>query len=339
MTTYLFQYHAMAAVAGGFLLDLLFGDPEGLPHPVQAIGALISALERLLYPETGDAVDERRFFRGLLLAILVPLVTGGLVFLLLDLAGRLHPAVRLLLETLLCWQALALKGLKDAAAKAQSRLLEQDLEGAREAVSMIVGRDTERLTEEGIIKAAVETVAENSSDGVIAPLLYLVLGGPVLGWVYKAVNTMDSMIGYRNTRYLYFGRAAARFDDLLNLVPARFSALVMILASLLPGYDFPGAVRIFLRDRRNHKSPNSAQTESVFAGALGLKLAGDASYFGVVLKKPFIGDERKRPEASDIGRANRLLYAGALLAFLLLMLLKAGLLRLTGSGLPVILGG
>jgi len=180
---------------------------------------------------------------------------------------------------------------------------------------MIVGRDTAALDEAGIIRAAVETVAENCSDGVIAPMLYLAVGGPVLGFLYKAVNTMDSMLGYKNDRYLHFGRAAAKLDDAVNYIPSRIGAWLMIMAAFLPGREFDGknALRIFIRDRFRHASPNSAQTESVCAGALGIRLGGDAVYFGKMVKKPYIGDARREEEEKDILRANRLLYRTAFL--------------------------
>ena len=182
---------------------------------------------------------------------------------------------------------------------------------------MIVGRDTERLTEEGIIRAAVETVAENASDGVIAPLCYIALGGPVLGFLYKGINTMDSMVGYHNEKYEYFGRAAARLDDAANFIPSRFSALLMVGAAFVLRMDWRNGWRIFLRDRRNHKSPNSAQTEAACAGILGVRLAGDAWYFGKLVKKPYIGDDSRPVEAEDIVRANRLMYAAEWLGLVL----------------------
>ena len=189
----------------------------------------------------------------------------------------------------------------------------QDLEASRKAVSMIVGRDTSVLDETGVAKAAIETVAENTSDGVIAPMLYTALGGPVLGFFYKAVNTMDSMVGYKNQRYLHFGRVAAKLDDVMNYIPARISAYLMIGVSFVMGKEFSGkqAYRIYKRDNRKHASPNSAQTESVCAGALGIQLAGNASYFGKIVEKPYIGDETRKVVYEDIRRINRLMYATA----------------------------
>ena len=210
-------------------------------------------------------------------------------------------------------QLLAAKSLRVESMKVYDALAGGDLAGGRKAVSMIVGRDTQSLDEAGVARAAIETVAENASDGVIAPMLAACIGGPVLGWAYKAVNTMDSMVGYHNDRYEHFGTAAARFDDICNFIPARLSALLMILAAGVLGPDFnaANAYRIFRRDRYNHKSPNSAQTESVCAGALGIRLAGDASYFGKVVRKPYIGDADRDVEYEDIRRANTLMNTAA----------------------------
>lgn len=297
----------VTAFACGFILDLLIGDPHWLPHPVRLIGWLITALEKILYRE------KHLMVRGGMLAAIVLLFTatasGGI------LAGAyvFHPVCGIVVESIMTCQILAMKCLKAESMKVYDRLCSGTLEEARKAVSMIVGRDTACLDGAGVTKAAVETVAENTSDGVIAPMLFLAVGGPVLGFIYKAVNTMDSMIGYRNDRYLRFGRAAAKLDDAVNYIPARISAWLMIAAAFILGFDAKGAYRIYRRDNRNHASPNSAQTESVCAGALGIQLAGDASYFGQIVKKPCIGDACRPVEAADIKRANQLLYvAGGL---------------------------
>ena len=321
-------YHITAFFLG-FLLDLLLGDPYCLPHPVRLIGRLISGLEACLLKKEGAGNGARGIRRGIVLAVTVPAAATAAAGLLLALAYRLHSGVGLAIETVMTYQLLAAKCLKVESMKVYRRLKAGDLEGARKAVSMIVGRDTENLDEEGVAKAAVETVAENTSDGVIAPMLYTALGGPVLGFFYKAVNTMDSMVGYRNEKYLYFGRAAAKLDDLVNFVPSRISAYLMILGAFCGGKDFSGkrAFRIYKRDRRKHASPNSGQTESVCAGALGLRLAGDASYFGKPVKKPYIGDETRKAEAEDIRRANRLMLLTAWLgeAACLCLMAAAGL--------------
>ena len=303
-----------AAVGIGFLLDFVIGDPESWWHPVRGIGWLIGWLERLLikcFPEspTGEIAA------GGILAVLVLIVTGGTTAGILAVAGWMHPALRFLILCVMSWQILAARSLKTESMKVLKALKEEDVEKAREAVSRIVGRDTRPLSEEGIIKAAVETVAENVSDGVIAPLFYLLFLGPVGGWMYKAVNTMDSMVGYQNQRYQYLGKIPARLDDLVNLLPARFSAFLLIGAAwLLPGFDGQGAWRIWRRDRYCHKSPNSAHGEAACAGAWGVQLAGPAWYFGVLTEKPVIGDAVRKVEKEDIVRVNRLMMASAWMA-------------------------
>ena len=306
------KYH-LAAFFLGFIMDLLFGDPYWLPHPIRLIGNLIAQAEKLFYK--GRKRDYKKEYRGGCMTVLtVLLVTGIVTFVLLFAAYRLHPLLGAGIEMIMTYQILAIKSLKDESMKVYDQLQHGTLENARHAVSMIVGRNTQNLTEEGITKAAVETVAENTSDGVIAPMLYTALGGPVLGFLYKAVNTMDSMIGYKNDRYLYFGRAAAKLDDAVNFIPARISACLMVAAAVfLKGADQNRAWKIYRRDSRKHASPNSAQTESVCAGALGIQLAGDASYFGKIVKKPYIGDPVRKVETEDIKRTNRLMYITAFL--------------------------
>ena len=249
--------------------------------------------------------------------LLVLLASAAVPWGILWLAGLVHPYLRFAVECFMCYQILAARSLKTESMRVYRKLQEGNLEESRKAVSWIVGRDTENLTMEGVSRAAVETVAENTSDGVIAPMLYLALGGPVLGFFYKAVNTMDSMIAYKNDRYLYFGRTAAHLDDVFNYIPARLSGLFMILASAILGFDGKNAWRIFKRDRYNHASPNSAQTEAVCAGALDVQLAGDAWYFGVLHKKKTIGDPIRPVEPEDIRRANRLMYGTAVIGLIL----------------------
>ena len=303
----------MIAFALGFFMDQLFGDPYFLPHPIRGIGWLIATLEKRLRqgePQENGLRDERAERReGRVLVIAVLLITGILAALILVGAYWLYPKIGMVVEAVMTYQILAARCLQVESGKVWKQLKAGNLEAAREAVSMIVGRDTQNLTEEGVAKAAIETVAENTSDGVIAPMLYTALGGPVLGFLYKAVNTMDSMVGYKNDRYLHFGRAAAKLDDVVNFFPARISALLMIVAAGIGGrgYDAKGAWRIWRRDSRKHASPNSAQTESVCAGALGIQLAGDASYFGKIVKKPYIGDPGRPVEYEDIRRANHLM--------------------------------
>ncbi|MFR7972547.1 MAG: adenosylcobinamide-phosphate synthase CbiB [Lacrimispora saccharolytica] len=312
----------LAALLTGYVLDLIFGDPRQIYHPIRIIGNLIAVLEkgiRKVFPKT----SKGELAGGTVLVVLVVLICTAVPAALLGLAAWIHPVVYWLLASFWCWQILATKSLKTESMKVYAPLKEGDLPAARRAVAMIVGRDTERLTEEGVAKAAVETVAENTSDGIVAPLIFLALGGPALGFFYKAVNTMDSMVGYKNERYLYFGRTAARLDDVLNFLPSRISAWLMILAAAILGMDGKNAKRIYLRDRKNHASPNSAQTEAVMAGALRVQLAGDAWYFGELYKKPTIGDPFRAVEPEDIVRANRLMYLTSALALAVCGILRA----------------
>ena len=314
--------HHITAMVAGFLLDFLLGDPYWLPHPIRAIGSLIGWLEhKWNHPE------EKNSRKGTVMVLLVLAVTGSVTFLLWAGAYRVHPLLGVVVESIMTYQILATKCLKTESMKVYAALRKQDLEAARKAVSMIVGRDTQSLDENGIAKAAIETVAENTSDGVIAPMLYTAIGGPVLGFLYKAVNTMDSMVGYKSERYLYFGRTAARLDDAVNYIPARISAVLMTAACFFSGADYDGkrAWRIYKRDRYQHASPNSAQTEAVCAGALGIRLAGSASYFGKLVEKPYIGDAERAVEIEDIKRANHLLYLTAWLSELLCLLGLGGI--------------
>lgn len=310
----------LMALAIGFALDLVVGDPHWLPHPIRLVGRLISGLERILrrvFPATPKG--ERA--AGVVLVVLVCTISTACAIALLVLCGMASPWLALAVESIMCYQMLATKALKDESMKVYDALAAGDLAAARSAVSMIVGRDVERLDAAGVTRAAVETVAENASDGVVAPLLFMAVGGAPLGVFYKAVNTMDSMIGYRNEKYRYFGTAAARFDDVLNFVPARLSGVLMVCAASIARLDAKGAWRIFLRDRRKHASPNSAHTEAACAGALDVALAGDAWYFGKLVEKPTIGDALRPVEAADIVRANRLLYATASLSLVLCLAL------------------
>ena len=316
-------YH-LAAILAGYLLDLCLGDPHSMPHPVRAIGNLIVWLEKYLRPAGKKHATERGERRaGVLFVCLVLLVTGSVAGAILWISRLGGIWIQTVVEAVMTYYLLAARSLRDEGMAVCRKLEAGEIEEARYAVSMIVGRDTKPLSEAGIARAAVETVAENASDGVIAPLFYLAIGGPLLGWLYKAVNTMDSMVGYKNDRYLHFGRAAAKLDDLVNLIPSRLAALLLIVSAYLLRYDGKNAYRIWRRDRRNHKSPNSAQTESACAGALGLRLAGDAWYFGKLVPKPYIGDEIHPIEPQDIRRVNRLMYGAAGIMGLLALVMRA----------------
>jgi adenosylcobinamide-phosphate synthase len=303
----------------GMILDWIFGDPVWLYHPVRIIGKWISFLEKILRKFAGDQEgnEKKLLIAGGILWILVILASAAVPMGILYLAEKLSPCAAFVLECFWCYQLLAARSLGKESKKVYKKLIQDDLSGARLAVSMIVGRDTENLTVEGVTKAAVETLAENTNDGVIAPLIYMLIGGPILGFVYKAVNTMDSMLGYKNEKYLYFGRVAAKMDDVAGFIPARISALLMILASCLLGMDGKNALWIWKRDRRKHASPNAAQTEAVCAGALQVQLAGDAWYFGKKHEKDTIGDPIRDIEPRDILRSEKLMIGTEVLTFLL----------------------
>ncbi len=385
-------YFCALPAAAGFILDLIFGDPKSIPHPVVIIGRLISFFEKRLLASAGrgevsyrrkkvkecsekDAgggrsgapgeenaggtaagggesdektdenaaggrrsperkkIQRRQFVSGCVTAVSVVLLSVMFPAAAVWLFCRISRAAGIVSASLLCWQMYAAKGLRKESMKVWTALRSQDVEGARYAVSMIVGRDTSVLDEKGILKAAVETVAENTSDGVIAPMFYMALAGPAGAYFYKSVNTMDSMIGYRSEKYEYFGKCAAKMDDALNFLPSRISGLLIVAAAaFLPrerktGFRGSGknALRIFLRDRKKHASPNSAQTESACAGALGIQLAGPAVYFGILHEKPKIGDSLRTPEYDDIRRANRLMYTASCSAVGILLAIAAAL--------------
>lgn len=324
-------YYTLPAVVLGFLLDLLLGDPRWLYHPVRMIGKLIDGLEYLLRRLLPKTKAGERIGGGILVFLVVAISTGVPAIILYLLYYKVNVWAGFALETFWCYQLLATKSLKVESMRVYDRLAKGTLPEARTAVSMIVGRDTSELTEEGVTKAAVETVAENTADGIIAPLIFMMIGGAAGGFLYKSINTMDSMVGYKNDKYRYFGTAAAKLDDVVNFLPARIAAWLMIAGSYMMGMDGKQAKKVYLRDRMNHSSPNSAQTESVMAGALDVQLAGDACYFGKVLKKPTIGDPIRPVVPGDIANANRLLYMTAVLAVVLCGIIRAFLLLALGG--------
>ena len=298
------------AVVGGFVLDALFGDPAWLPHPVVFMGRAIARLEGFLRPRL-PKTPKGEVLGGAIVAFCLPVGTLLFTGAVCRGAARLHPLLGLAVQMFWCAQALAARGLVQESTNVYKELTKPDLPAARRAVSRIVGRDTAALTAEGVTKAAVETVAENASDGVIAPLFYMLLGGAPLALTYKAINTMDSMLGYKNEKYLYFGRVPAKLDDAANYLPSRLAGLLWVAAAALTGSSAKGAWKIWRRDRRRHASPNSAQTESACAGALGVQLAGPAYYFGQYYPKLTIGDALRPIEPEDILRANRMMYVAS----------------------------
>ena len=309
----------LGAIVAGFILDLIFGDPHWLPHPICLIGNLIGFLEknlrRLLAPG-----KTALLLGGALMVVIVLSLSFAVPYAVLMLAEQVSPWLRFALETVMFYQIFATKCLRDESMKVYTALHNNDLEDARVKLSWIVGRDTKELTAEEVTKGAVETVAENTADGIIAPMFYMFIGGAPLAFLYKGINTMDSMVGYKNDKFLYFGRCAAKLDDVANFIPARITGILMILASYFLNMNAAGAWKIFWRDRYNHLSPNSAMTESVAAGALNIQLGGDHYYFGKLVHKDTIGDNIRPVVAEDIVAVNNLLYMTAVISLLLFSL-------------------
>lgn len=315
------MYYSLIALGIGFVLDLIFGDPYFLWHPIRLIGNLIAFAEKILR-RIFPATKRGELIAGIFLVIIVVTLSTGIPILILGLSYHWNPYMGVLVESIMCYQLLATKSLKVESMKVYKALSKGELEEGRQAVSMIVGRDTANLTESEIVKATVETVAENTSDGSIAPMLFMIIAGVGGGFFYKAVNTMDSMVGYKNEKYINFGKLAARLDDVLNYIPARISAYLMIVSTIFSKFNTKNAWNIYRRDRYNHASPNSAHTESVVAGALEVQLAGDAYYFGKLYPKKTIGDDIRSVECEDIKRANLLLYQTACLGIILFGVMK-----------------
>lgn len=312
---------SLVALVMGYILDLIFGDPYWMPHPVRFIGNLISILEKVIrrfMPKT----KRGEYIGGIILTVMVVSISMVIPLVIILMAKSINTYLALTVETFMCYQILATKSLKVESMKVYDELAKNDLPSARKAVSMIVGRDTKDLTFSGVAKAAVETVAENTSDGIIAPMIFIAIGGAPMGFFYKAINTMDSMVGYKNEKYINFGRFAAKLDDVVNYLPARISAYEMILSSFFLRYDYKNAFKIYKRDRYNHASPNSAQTESVCAGALDIQLAGNAYYFGKLYEKPTIGDNIREINYDDIKKANRLLYCTSFISIVIISIIK-----------------
>lgn len=319
--------YSCAALTLGFVLDCIIGDPQWLYHPIRLIGKLIAAEEKKIRKKLKNTASAERS-GGVLLVINVCIVVFLISSFISVASYVINKYVYIVVEGIMCYFLIAARSLKTESMKVYKAAAKNDIEAARQAVSMIVGRDTASLDEKGIIKAAVETVAENTSDGVLAPMLFMALGGAPLGFLYKAINTMDSMIGYKNEKYINFGKAAARLDDIVNFIPSRISAILMIAASWFMRMDHRNAVKVWKRDRFNHASPNSAQTEAVCAGALRVQLAGDAYYFGKLYKKKFIGDDMRQIEKEDIKRANRLMYCASVLMLVIIAAIKLVLWRI-----------
>ena len=312
---------SLFALIIGYAADLLIGDPHWLMHPVIIMGREISFFERFFRKAFPKTVFGERL-AGLMIFIVMSVQAFCIPAAVLWVCHIISPYLRLFVESVMCWQCLATKSLRDESMKVFYALNTGDTEKAGKAVSMIVGRDTKKLDDRGITRAAVETVAENTSDGVIAPMLFLAVGGGPLGLFYKAINTMDSMLGYVEPPYKNIGMIPAKADDAANLIPSRLSACFMLISGAILKLNVKNGLKIFLRDRYKHKSPNSAQTESVMAGLLEIRLAGDAYYNGVLHKKEYIGDALREIEYEDIPRACRMLYVTSVLSLAVFAALK-----------------
>lgn len=302
-------------IFSAFLLDLILGDPRWFPHPVVLIGKLISFLEGLFRGFAKSKATE--FVAGVVLALIVPAVAFVAAYWLIEIASSFGAWLGWLAAVFLGYTVMAAKSLYSEPLKVTKLLSTGDIQGARRELSYLVGRDTHSLDEMGIVRALVETVAENASDGVIAPLFYLAIGGPPLAMAYKAVNTLDSMVGYKNDKYLYFGRASARLDDLVNFIPARITAVLLVAAAFILGKDWKMSWKTVIRDGRNHTSPNSGYPEAAVAGALGRRLGGLSHYGGIPSNKPFIGDEEEEFQIGDVRAAGNLMIAAS--AFMVLL--------------------
>ena len=299
----------------GFALDALLGDPRWFPHPVCAVGKLISCMEKLLrrlFPPRKGAM----IFAGAVLWIVVCGISFAVPFLVLRFLSGINFWLGFAANSILCWLIFARKSLSEAGQHVY-RAVKESVEEGRKAVAWYVGRDTAALSAEGVIKAAVETIAENLTDGVVSPLIYMLIGGAPLGMLYKAVNTLDSMVGYHNEKYENLGKFSAKMDDIFNFIPARLSALCIIAGAGMLRLDNRSALRIYRRDRNLHKSPNAGQTESACAGALHIQLGGDASYFGKTVRKAAFGDPLRRVNRTDILATIDLMNAASVLALAL----------------------
>lgn len=304
-------------ILAAFVLDMLFGDPRWLYHPIVAIGKLISIFEKILrhiFPKT----EKGELIGGFFLTVLVVGISFIIPFLALKYIGMVDIRLRYVLETFWCWQIFAAKSLKKESMRVYKEIETKNLSGARKYLSWIVGRDTAELDFKQITKAVVETVAENTSDGVIAPMMFMFIGGAPLGFLYKAINTLDSMVGYKNDQYMFFGRFSAKVDDVANYVPARITGVAIAVGSFFVGLNTKNSFKVLIRDRRNHKSPNSGYPESACAGALSVQLAGDAYYFGKLFKKKTIGDDIRPIEPFDIVKTNRLMYSASVLSLIVI---------------------
>ena len=308
----------MIEIILGFLLDLIVGDPQNPIHPIRIIGSLCKTVEKFFRSIL------KRYLKGagLLTWILVVFIVFIFNYLLLKVTYRINPSVTMILGSVMIYFCISTKALKIEGLKVVKYVIKDDIEGARKQLSYIVGRDTKNLDKESILKAVVETVAENMSDGVIAPLFYAGIGGAPLAFLYKAVNTMDSMFGYKNDKYIEFGYFPAKLDDVFNYIPARLSGYFIVVVSFILALDYKNSFKIYKRDKNNHSSPNSAHPEAAVAGALNVQLGGPNYYFGKLVEKQTIGDDREKIDINKVNNTNNILYCSAVLGCIMALIIN-----------------
>ncbi len=316
-------------LAVSFILDIIFKDPKYLPHPVVFIGRLISYLEKA-FMKIFRRGKTAEYISGVVLSVTVIFISFIIPFFILSLLYSINFYLGAAVEIFLCFQILALGSLKEACMQVYNYLALSQMDKARKSLSYIITRDTSNMDEKDMVKAVVETASENTSDGVTAPLFYMMIGGASLGMLYKAVNTLDSMTGYKTEKYIYRGRFAAKLDDILNYIPARITGCLYVAAAFLSGLNYKNAYKILKRDCRKHESPNSAYLESAAAGALGIQLGGPAVYFGKMVDKSYIGDSLKEPDIEDIPKVSMLMYIVSFLGFIFFAAVKFILLYIAG---------
>ena len=300
-----------------YVLDLIFGDPQNVVHPVQVIGKIISAGEKVLLRK------KYKFLAGAVLNIFTVSITYTLMYL-------ISKSVKIsvffmIIEIYLMYTIFSINSLAREGNRVYRILKEGDIEKARKDLSYLVSRDTEMMDEKMIIRSTMETISENTVDGIVAPMFYMFLGGMPLAMVYKAINTLDSMVGYKNEKYMDFGKFSAKIDDAANFIPARITGILIVLASMILGYDYKNSLKIFIRDRKNHSSPNSAHSEASVAGALGVQFGGKVSYFGKETDKPTIGDKTKEFELEDIRKNIRIMYVTSFLSLVMFSVISVGI--------------
>jgi adenosylcobinamide-phosphate synthase len=306
-------------ISAAYVVDLFFGDPPGYPHPVRLIGQTISILEKKFLQRANTSWMQR--FLGVILAVTIVFGTGISTWAIIRMAAWVHPVFSSVIIIFFAYTTLATRNLYDEPRKVIKALEQGDLNLARKEVGFLVSRDTDHLDEQEICRALIETISENTSDGIVAPLFYLLIGGPPLAMAYKALNTLDSMVGYRNDRYRYLGWASARGDDLANLIPSRLTALLFVLSSFILDKNWKATWRITWRDGRKSTSPNSGYPEAAMAGALGVRLGGKNSYFGRVEEKPFIGEPQRSIDRNVVRESLHLMIVNSLIAVIIIILI------------------